>query len=165
MEIGERNSRDRLRRRRPALGEGQDMLRRASLPIAFYLLTSAATIVGAVLLPLSVYAQTVTTVTIHKGFLTGEQYLHLTEGDQYHLEALTRMYYAMGLIDGIILAPLLGGSERRTFNLGECLDGMTSTQVDAILSKYLNENPRRWHESAHTSMYAALVTACPGVAP
>jgi hypothetical protein len=100
-------------------------------------------------------------VRVHNGFITGEQYLRL--------EARDRRRYVIGLIDGIFLAPLLDGSEERSWNLGKCVEGpghgMTDMQLDAILSKFLNDNPGRWHESAHISMYSALLTVCPDMAP
>ena len=108
-------------------------------------------IIGFLVLSRGVYAQP---VWIENGFLTGEQYLRL--------EQRARNTYVMGLIDGIFLAPLFGGSEQRTRNLGTCVEGMTNSQLDAILSKYLNENPSRWHEPVHRSMYTALLAVCPG---
>jgi Ssp1 endopeptidase immunity protein Rap1a len=113
-------------------------------------------IIGFLLLSTEVYAQP---VRIHNGAVTGEEYLRL--------EDRARQSYVMGLIDGIFLAPLLGGSEQRSSKLGTCVEGsgvgMTGVQLDAILSKYLKDNPGRWHESAHTSMYSALLAVCPGL--
>jgi hypothetical protein len=113
-------------------------------------------IIGLLLLSPDAYGQA---VRVHNGFITGEQYLRM--------EAHDRRSYVMGLIDGIFLAPLIGGSQERSWNLGRCVegtgDGMTNVQLDAILSKYLNDNPGRWHESAHLSMYSALLAVCPGL--
>jgi hypothetical protein len=92
---------------------------------------------------------------IHNGFVTGEQYLRLQEG--------ARLSYVKGLVDGIWLAPLFGGSERRISQLRTCVEPMSDLQLDAILSKYLNENPGYWHRSVHISMYTALLAVCPGL--
>ena len=62
-------------------------------------------VIGFVFLSVSVHAQP---VVIHNGFITGEQYLRLADSARHN--------YVMGLIDGIFLAPMLGGSERRTSN-------------------------------------------------
>jgi hypothetical protein len=113
-------------------------------------------IIGLLLLSPTAEAQS---VRIHNGFITGEQYLRMEDSD--------RRSYVMGLVDGIFLGPLLGGSQERSWNLGRCVEGsgegMTNLQLDAILSKYLKDNPGRWHESAHTSMYSALLAVCPGL--
>jgi len=89
-------------------------------------------VVGLIFLSLNVNAQP---VRIHNGFISGEQYLRMEDRE--------RQSYAMGLVDGIFLAPLLGGSEERTWNLGTCVEGsghaMTNLQLDAILSKYLRD--------------------------
>lgn len=96
-------------------------------------------------------------VLVHNGFITGQKFLEFTEKE--------RKVYVMGLVDGIFLAPLVGGSEKRTSALGACAEGMTAKQLDAILSKYLRENPEVWHQSVHSSMYGALIKSCPAFAP
>ena len=114
-------------------------------------------VVGLVFLSLNVNAAQ--PVRIHNGFISGEEYLRMEDRE--------RQSYVMGLVDGIFLAPLLDGSEERAWNLGTCVEGsghaMTNLQLDAILSKYLRDNPADWHRSAHVSMYAALLRVCPGL--
>ena len=92
-------------------------------------------------------------VLVHNGFLTGEQFLKLS--------ADARAKYAPGVIDGILLAPLFGAPKAKLGWLEACVGGMTSSQVSAILETFLKENPSRWHEGAHTSMFAALHESCP----
>jgi hypothetical protein len=36
---------------------------------------------------------------------------------------------------------------------------MTDEQVAAILSKYLQDNPSRWHDGLHALMYSAVKEA------
>lgn len=92
-------------------------------------------------------------VEIHNGFGTGEEYLEMSLKEQ--------RTYAMGLVNGMLLAPMFGAPKTRMLRLEQCITGMTDTQVAAILSKYLRDNPSRWHETPHTSMYAALIDSCP----
>ena len=68
----------------------------------------------------------------------------------------------MGLIDGLFLSPFFGAPKARIQWLENCVERMTDEQVAAIISKYLSDNPARWHESVHTSVYSALLQSCPG---
>ena len=92
-------------------------------------------------------------VLIRSGFVSGQQYLALAEEKQ--------SAYAMGVVDGILLAPIFGAPKKRMLQLEDCLTGMSDTQVAAILTKYLRDHPARWHDSAHVLMYSALLDACP----
>jgi hypothetical protein len=92
-------------------------------------------------------------VPIHTGFATGEQYLRMEEVEQ--------RAYAMGIVNGILLAPLFGapGWELKWFE--RCVAGMTDGQVATILRKYLRDNPGRWHETPHVPLYSAMLKVCP----
>ena len=92
-------------------------------------------------------------VTIHNGFLTGTEYLALPEEG--------RWFYAAGLVDGILLAPLLGAPQANLVGVETCVTGMDNHQAAAILTAHLRMRPEIWHTSAHTAMYAALVERCP----
>lgn len=89
-------------------------------------------------------------VEINNGFVTGQGYLDMAEAQ--------REAYAVGVIDGLLLAPLLGNAARWP---APCVTGMTSRQAAAILTNELQQNPGAWHQSAHTSMYKAVLAACP----
>jgi len=66
-------------------------------------------------------------VTIHNGFLTGNAYLQLAE--EY------RISYAMGIVDGMMVAPYFGAADSgKVQRFGACATGMSNTQVAAILS-------------------------------
>jgi hypothetical protein len=99
------------------------------------------------------FASLATPVAIHNGFGTGEQYLNMSEPEQ--------RAYAAGTINGILLAPLFGAPKKNLRRIENCVTGMTDSQVAAILTKYLRDNPSRWHETTHTSMYSALMESCP----
>ncbi|HEX9757476.1 MAG TPA: hypothetical protein VGB26_06700 [Nitrospiria bacterium] len=91
-------------------------------------------------------------VYIHDGFLKGEQYLKLSETQQRG--------YAIGLVDGLFLSPLYGAPKARIAPFEKCVEGMSDTQVAAVLTKYLQDRPARWHESANAVFFGALKDAC-----
>lgn len=92
-------------------------------------------------------------VEIHNGFLTGEEFLNMSDSE--------KRAFSMGTINGMLLAPFLGAPKERMSRIESCVEGMTGLQVAAILEKYLRDNPSRWHETPHSPMWAALVDACP----
>ena len=89
---------------------------------------------------------------VHAGFATGQQYLEMPEA--------SRVGYAMGLLDGAMLAPLWGGATSRIEDVNKCLAGMSETQVASLLKKYLDDNPGKWHYPASLAMLMALQGAC-----
>ncbi len=91
-------------------------------------------------------------VEIKNGFGTGEDYLSMTAAQQ--------QAYAMGVINGMLLAPLFGAPKIEMNWLETCVVGMSDTQIAAILTKYLRDHPGRWHETPHAPMYAALREIC-----
>jgi hypothetical protein len=93
-------------------------------------------------------------VTIRAGFMKGNEFLALSSREQ--------STYAMGLVDGMLLAPFFGDPRVKMGWLERCIDGMTNMQVDAMLRKELESNPGTWHYSVNTAMYRAMLEACPG---
>lgn len=92
-------------------------------------------------------------VLVHNGFITGQQFRDLPE--------LRRRSYAAGIVDGALLAPLMGAPKASVTWFESCATGMTDDQIAAIISKFVNDNPARWHEPVHTQFYAAMRQACP----
>jgi len=92
-------------------------------------------------------------VLIHNGFMTGKDYLEMPPSQQ--------RVYAAGVTNGMLLAPLFGAPKERMTWFEGCVTEMTDTQVAAILKKYLEDNPGRWHEIPHATMYRAMINACP----
>lgn len=90
---------------------------------------------------------------VRSGFLNGEQFLKL-EQDQ-------RVCYTMGIVDGFYTAPMFGGKQKELQWLYACLDNKTNSQMSAILTKYVQDNPGKWDLPAHMLMIEALITACP----
>lgn len=92
------------------------------------------------------------TTLIRTGFGTGERYLSASEQEQ--------RAYAAGIINGMLMAPMFGASRGKMRWLEQCIQGMTDSQIVSILTKYLRDNPGRWHETPHAPMYTALKESC-----
>jgi len=90
-------------------------------------------------------------VWIHNGFGTGGDYVKMSESQ--------KRAYAMGAINGMIIAPLFGAPTYEMQWFESYVENMTDVQVAAILSKYLQDNPGRWHDGLHVLMYSALKEA------
>ena len=105
------------------------------------------------LLVLPLFSGASETTLIRSGFGTGEQYLAASEQEQ--------RAYAVGIINGMLMAPMFGASRGKMRWLGQCIQGMTDSQIASILTKYLRDNPSRWHETPHAPMYTALKESCP----
>jgi len=91
-------------------------------------------------------------VQIHNGFGTAQQYL-----DMSHTEQTS---YAMGVVNGMLVTPLLGVPEKDVAWLGQCVEGMNNYQVAAIIAKHIKENPERWHYGLHVESWWAIKKAC-----
>lgn len=89
-------------------------------------------------------------VTIKNGFHTGQTYQSLSYPQ--------RVGYLSGLVDGMLLAPFLGGSEENW--LTRCMVGMSDTQMTAIADKYISDHPESWHQPMHVLAYNALLAGC-----
>ena len=96
-------------------------------------------------------------VWVPNAFMTGQEYLALSES--------SRTAYVMGLLDGIFVGPLFGASEARVKALHNCLQEHNNVQIAAILSKYIQDQPERWHDGAHVLFYSRMLELCPGVKP
>jgi hypothetical protein len=91
---------------------------------------------------------------IHNGFLKAEQYLALGSDDQ--------RAYAMGLIDGMYLSPAFGApsSNKVLVEIENCVEGMKSSQVAAIIDKYVKDHPEKWDWDVKDTGYNAMLDAC-----
>lgn len=89
---------------------------------------------------------------IHKGFLKTNDYLKA--------EKMERRFYGMGIIDGIMLSPFFGAPKSKMVWLEKCLENMTDDQVEAIITKYLENNPGEWHYYLHVVIFLAFSKIC-----
>jgi len=87
-------------------------------------------------------------VGIQDGFVRGKEYLEFSQRGQ--------CAYAAGIIDGMLLSPLSGGSKEELKWLDEGILGRSNVEIAAIIKKYLEDNPARRHESLHTIVYSTL---------
>lgn len=93
-------------------------------------------------------------VAIDPGFFKGEEFLQMPEAQQEG--------FAAGLVDGIYLAPLFGAPGKNIESFHRCIVGMSTSQVAAIIQKYLKDHPEKWHQRLSVEAYSALESACRG---
>jgi len=91
---------------------------------------------------------------IHNGFLKADQYLKFDEGYQ--------RTYAMGLLDGIYMSPAFGAHARNKtlLEIETCVEGMKSSQVAAIIEKYVRDHPEKWDWDLKDAGYNAMLEGC-----
>lgn len=87
------------------------------------------------------------------GFLTGNSYRELSE--------VEKSAYAMGFINGLLVAPMMTGKESDAVWLHPCTTKMTNSQAVAIINKFLNDNPGRWQQPMNVLSFQAVAQACP----
>ncbi|HTS06784.1 MAG TPA: Rap1a/Tai family immunity protein [Candidatus Eisenbacteria bacterium] len=94
-------------------------------------------------------------VIVYQGFMKTEKYLGFGEAE--------RAIYAAGLMDGILLAPLFDAPSKSKYfrTMQTCVNGMTNTQVAAIITKYAKDHPEEWHLGANVVAWKALRGVCP----
>jgi hypothetical protein len=91
---------------------------------------------------------------IHKGFLKASQYLEFGKDSQ--------SVYAMGLLDGMYMSPAFGApaSNKVLLEIETCVEGMYSTQVAAIIEKYVKDHPEKWNWDLKDTGYNAMLEGC-----
>jgi len=108
-------------------------------------------IIVAILVPIIFASYSDASVLIHNGFITGTQYNSLSD----------KRTYLMGVMDGFLMAPIFSGEKINLKWFTNCLEGMDTDQVQAIVDKYMSENPVRWKDTMHTIIYTAFIKVCP----
>jgi hypothetical protein len=112
-----------------------------------------ACISAAILAGLPIAAQTQPApVHIQNGFLTGNSFRQLSP--------LAKRSYIMGIVDGLLIAPLVEAPKSKVRWLERCVVNMTDDHVAAIVDKHLAEQPQRWHDPMHVLAYSAFREAC-----
>ena len=91
-------------------------------------------------------------VSVKVGYLTNEECRALP--------ASPLQFYMAGFVNGLYMSPLLGAPSECLQPLDECFEGVTGTQLEAGMRKWLDENPQRWHESCQLGTYAAISEMC-----
>jgi hypothetical protein len=90
-------------------------------------------------------------IQIKNGFGTGNDYRQYTKAE--------RLSYSMGFVNGLLMAPAFDAPKQQTKWLEEYVVGMKSEQVATIISKFLDDNPGRWHEALNVLSFAATKDA------
>jgi hypothetical protein len=98
------------------------------------------------------YSEPEQIVEIKFGFLTGNQFRELSYAQ--------KCGYAMGFVDGVLVSPMFDAPKKELEWIEGCVTGMRERQVLAILEKFLNENPARWHEQMNVLAWVAMKEAC-----
>ncbi len=97
-------------------------------------------------------------VSVHNGFITGNQYRGRPE--------LLRRAYVMGVVDGLMLSPIMANNDLNgAQRFSRCLDVMrpSDEQLTVIVDRWVDANPVRWGDSVHSLVYGALLQACNAV--
>lgn len=93
-----------------------------------------------------------TVVNIRKGLADGHQFNKSTKALQ--------LSYVAGILDGIKMAPMLGGSEKLTGTFADCLVGLSVNQAMEIVLKEHNAHPEWWDTPMHLTVYRAILNTC-----
>ena len=87
------------------------------------------------------------------GFMNTGEYGDLHEAEQNS--------YAMGFVNGLMVAGILGADLDKVEALNRCTSGMQARQVAAILDKYVKDHPESWHQTLAAHSLAAILEMCP----
>ena len=91
---------------------------------------------------------------------------HFYSGNDYLRENnYSQQIYLAGITDGFMGAAFFGASERSVTKMNGCLKRKLTTQLQAMVSKYLGEHPERWDEPMSILTYNALNISCAGFYP
>jgi hypothetical protein len=103
---------------------------------------------GIVLPPSAARAKTL----IQGGFVSGKAYLDLPN--------LRKIAYVTGLLEGMFLAPKLGGDPKRIRWLTVCADNLGRRGMRDVIESYLVERHRTWNNRNPAKMYRAVASGC-----
>jgi hypothetical protein len=70
--------------------------------------------------------------------------------------------YAMGLLDGMYMSPAFGApaNNKVLLEIEMCVEGMKSSQVAAIIEKYVKDHPEKWDWDLKDTGYNAMLDGC-----
>ena len=117
---------------------------------AFIFLIAAAILISPVVLPPHAQAQSDPLTARSWQLLSGQDYLELAEYD--------RDVYISGINDAYNWS-FVAGFQRMKW-LIPCVHGRQPEQLSAMFSKWLQENPERWHEPAAKLFPFAMFSDC-----
>lgn len=112
-----------------------------------------AAIVCMVAVP-AAYAECSSSSTVRAGFATGVDLVNLDDSALAH--------HLMGFVNGMLVAPFVGGSEACYEQMWGCLHSRSNQQLVAMVRRYLSDHPEEWHSPANIIAYNAIVSSCTG---
>jgi hypothetical protein len=86
------------------------------------------------------------------GFYRGNDFRKLSEPE--------KATYLIGMWDGYMFAPAIGGKSINDQTLHDCIPDLESDQLLAIVNKYMNEHPERWGDPMNLIVFNALPANC-----
>lgn len=86
------------------------------------------------------------------GFLKGNDFRQLSDAE--------KTAYLMGIWDGYMFAPAIGGKSKNDQILNDCIPNLQADQLLAIVNKYMDEHPEQWGEPMNFIVYSALPKSC-----
>jgi len=89
---------------------------------------------------------------IHGGFVSGTAYLDMPN--------IRKIAYVTGLLEGIFLAPKLGGDPKRLRWLAVCTQSAGRRGARDMIERYLLDRDRSWKNRNPAKMYRALAAGC-----
>jgi hypothetical protein len=101
---------------------------------------------------LSVAAPARAKTVIQGGYVSGKAYLDMPN--------LRKIAYVTGLLEGMFMAPKLGGDPARLRWLALCTDSLGRRGVRDIIEAYLVERNRTWNNRNPAKMYRAIAAGC-----
>jgi hypothetical protein len=94
-------------------------------------------------------------VQVPRGRITGNTYQQFS--------APQKQSYVIGVVDGLFASPVMAMTDvPRALRLVTCVNNaqMTDAQIQAIVDKFMTNNPERWGEGMGSLVYGAMREAC-----
>ena len=91
-------------------------------------------------------------VSVYPGYFTGNKFRERTHEEKH--------FYALGYYDAMMSAALFGAPQPLASEIHDCMAGMNSLQVLAIVEKYLDDHPENWHLSMNILIFYAFRDVC-----
>ncbi len=76
------------------------------------------------------------------------------------LSDLSLGYYTIGFVDALAVSDLFGASEICREAIKRCTANRKGPQYVAIMRKFLQDNPEKWHERANMLIFDAVLRPC-----
>lgn len=93
-------------------------------------------------LPSLTYGENESTIIVGSGYYTGNDFLKLKGNN--------KLCFVLGFFDGLCAAPLIVNPQANYEDwFSKIPQGVSSTQLEAIITKYVKKHPENWHIPFH----------------